>query len=144
MATNQLSGRILIISPAVTLTTKSNTSFTKRELILDCTRIDGLTGERGYENTPSIDFIGAKCAMLDGFKPGDLVTVSFDITGQKITDEVTKKTRYFNSIRGYRIELYQRVPQPQPSAPQPIAHDTVSQHTASASQMSQHTVNFFD
>ena len=43
---------------------------------------------------------------LDGFKEGDAVVVSFDINGREFKDEQTGEVKYFNSIRGYKVERY--------------------------------------
>ena len=40
------------------------------------------------------------------FNEGDVVVVSFDINGREFNDEQTGEIKYFNSVRGYRIERY--------------------------------------
>lgn len=90
--------------------------FSKRELVLDATRFDGLTGERGYDNFPLFEFGGEKCADLDGFKPGDVVEVSFELQGSFYKDK-DGIDRNFTRIRAYKVEPYsvrQKQPQKQP------------------------------
>jgi hypothetical protein len=112
MATT-ITGKILSISPTVSLTTKSGNPFTKRELVLDCTRFDPYTGERSqFENTPMIEFIQDKCALLDGLKIGQVVTVNYDLQGMKVTNAEGRE-RYINSVRGFKVELRGHQPQPQ-------------------------------
>lgn len=80
--------------------------FQKRELILDATRFDGLTGERGADNFPMFEFSGEKCSELDNYKVNDVVEVSFEVQGAfyKDKDDVEKN---FTRVRGYKIEHYQ-------------------------------------
>ncbi|NPA43064.1 MAG: DUF3127 domain-containing protein [Chlorobi bacterium] len=86
--------------------------FKKREMIL-------LTDER-YPQPVKIEFIQEKTALLDNFKPGDEVTVAFDIRGREwINPE--GKTIYFTSLQGWRITPVQ--PAPQDDVPPPYPED---------------------
>lgn len=118
---NTMTGKIHVIMPTETIVSKKDTTktFQKRTLVLDCTRFDQYTGERGYDNFPSFEFSGDKCAELNNFKPGQIVTVSFDLQGSKFTGNDGKE-RWFTSIRGYRVELKAFTQPQQPTqAPQP-------------------------
>lgn len=79
--------------------------FLKREIVLDATRYDGLTGERGYDNFPMFEFSGEKCAELDAFKQGDVVEVSFELQGSFYKDKDNVE-RNFTRVRAYKIEPY--------------------------------------
>ena len=89
---------------------------------MDCTRFDPYTGERGFENTPLLEFSNKgleklEALMQQGLKAGDIVTISFDIQGVKYQDK-DKKTQVFTSIRPYNIEKVQpRIQQPAQNAP---------------------------
>lgn len=103
---NQITGRIELIRPTETIPSKDGSkSFQKRELILDATRHDPYTGERGFDNFPSFEFGGDRCADLDSFQKGQVVTVSFDVSGMRYPDKATGETKYFTKVRGYKIEL---------------------------------------
>jgi len=105
---NQITGKIEKIGAVQVLHSKDGSkTFQKREIILDATRYDPYTGERGFENYPSFEFGGERCAELDKFKPGQVVTVSFDVFGMKYEDKTTHETKYFTKVRGYRIESRQ-------------------------------------
>lgn len=93
--------------------------FLKREIVLDATRYDGLTGERGYDNFPMFEFSGDKCAELDAFKRGDVVEVSFELQGSFYKDKDNVE-RNFTRVRAYRIEPYavKSKPAAQPQAQQ--------------------------
>lgn len=103
---NTITGRIHRITPEQTITGKSGKTFTKRTLILDAARYDTHTGEKKYDNYPSFEFSGDGMKILDNFKEGDAVTVSYDINGREFEDPETHEIRYFNTIRGFKIERY--------------------------------------
>lgn len=130
--TNTITGKIEHIGRTEQLTTKDGTkTFLKRELVLDVTRFDPYTGERGFENFNSFEFSGDKCAELDRYKVGDVVTVSFDLSGSRYDkDGVTK---YFTRIRGYKIEL-RGAHAPAPAQPAPQAQPQPQQAYAPAPQ----------
>ena len=116
---NQIIGRVFYIGDTNSIKSKDGSkTYYKRELVLDATRFDGLTGQRGYDNYPSI-FSGDNCQLLNQLKIGDVVVVSFDLQGTKY--EKDGQTRFFTSIRGYKVEpkqVYQPA-QPQPPVQQP-------------------------
>lgn len=103
---NTITGRVHRITPEQTITGKSGKTFTKRTLVLDAARYDTHTGEKKFDNYPSIEFSGEQMNKLDEFKEGDAVVVSFDINGREFKDEQTGEVKYFNSIRGYKVERY--------------------------------------
>lgn len=113
-------GKVHTIGAVQTIASKNGGQpFVKREIILDATRFDGLTGERGIDNFPAFEFGGERCSELDKFKPGDVVEVSFDLQGSFYTKDGVE--RNMTRVRGYKIEPYQvkqRAAQPQ-QAPQP-------------------------
>lgn len=119
---NQLIGTIVSIGQTVSLSTKDGNSFTKRELVISIQKFDPNTGQpySDKSNTPQITFMNAKCSELDKYQVGQLVSVSFDVTGTPYTDR-DNKTRIINDIRGYRIEPYgvQSHQRPTPAYPQP-------------------------
>ena len=132
---NQITGKILYIYPPQQVQGK-NSAITKRAIVLDCTRFDPYTGERGFENTPMLEFIGERCSELDKYRQGQVVTVSFDVQGTRYRKDGTEQI--FTRVQPYRIEARamrtQAQPQPnvprqdenvppQDSAPQPTSSD---------------------
>lgn len=115
---NQVIGRVFQIGNTELIKSKDGSkTYYKRELVLDATRFDGMTGERGFDNFPTFEFSGDKCAELDQFKVGEIVTISFDLQGTKY--EKDGQTKFFTRVRGYKVERRQmQQPQPQPAAPQ--------------------------
>ena len=73
-------------------------NFQKRELILDDSwEKDGKT----YPNYVLIEFTGDKVTQLDNLAPGQCVTIEAYVNGREYHG------RYFNSIRGQSVTLYQ-------------------------------------
>ncbi len=102
---NTVSGKVLIIEDPVTIPTRNGNTFTKRQIVLDASHYNPMTGQK-YENFPAFDFVGNRVNELDSFKVGDLVTISFALNGRPF--EKDGKTTYFTSVNGYKIEPYQR------------------------------------
>lgn len=124
---NTITGKILRISPTVQIPSKDGSkTFPKREVVLDATRYDQYTGERGYDNFPAFEFGGEKCAELDSYQQGQVVTISFDLQGRRW--EKDGEVKYITTVRGYKIEAWRgqqqqpatgaAIPQQQ-AAPQP-------------------------
>jgi hypothetical protein len=118
---NQITGKILYIYPTQQLPSKDGSkTYLKRGIVIDCTRLDPYTGERGFENTPFLEFIGDKCAELDKFQVGHVVTISFDVQGTRYRNKDGVE-QIFTRVQPYRIEprqAQQAAPVQQP-APQP-------------------------
>lgn len=107
---NTITGIILFIGQTVAVPTNNQNGqpFYKRELVLDASRIEQFT-QRRFENYPKFEFVGNNCAILDQFQVGQIVTVSFVLSGRKI--EKNGQVSYFTNVTGYNVELYQRQPQ---------------------------------
>lgn len=127
---NQITGRITEIGQTVQIPSKNGgSSFTKREFILDATTYDPYTGERSeYENVIPLEFSGDKCAELDRFNQGDVVTVSFVLQGRSWTNQDGELKR-MASIRCYKIDARGGVSQSQQttSVQQPAPQPTYQQ-----------------
>lgn len=114
-------GRVIALSPVQEVPSKEagKPAMKKRELYLDCTRYDSLTGIRDEnENKPLLEFGGDK--MMDklsalNLQKGDIVGVKFAIQGTPYKDKDGKQ-RVFTAIRCYDCEVIRRVNEP---APQP-------------------------
>lgn len=126
-------GRVIALSPVQEIPSREagKPAMKKRELYLDCTRYDSITGIRDErENKPLLEFGGdkllEKLAALD-LKKDDVVGVKFAIQGTPYKDEKSGKTKVFTAIRCYDIEVVRKadgseVKQPQQAAapaPQP-------------------------
>lgn len=129
---NQITGRVFSIGRTQSIQTKNGNPFTKREIVLDASKYDMYTGEKGFENYPMFEFTGEKCKDLDGYQVGQVVTISFDLQGGFYDDKDGIK-KNITKVRGYKIEARtsvqaqpqqqvqpQAAPQPQyQAAPQP-------------------------
>lgn len=113
----KISGTVLHIGDTVTLPSRSGAPFTKRDLVITVRKFDPYTGVPSEEagNTPKFSFVNSNCQQLDGLKPGDIVTVLFDISGRSY--EKDGRTEYFNDIRPFRVELQRQSYQQPQTAP---------------------------
>lgn len=135
MAKNQIIGKVIAVSERQTIQSKDTTKqpVVKRQLYMDCTRFDPYTGERGYENTPLLEFANRALEKLEalGLNKGDVVTVTFDIQGDRYKD-ATGKPQIFTRVRPYDIELTRRNDQPAaPQAQAPLPEPPVKEHVDS-------------
>lgn len=102
---NQVTGRLVYIGQPQEIPSKSGGNpFVKREFLLDATTHDPYTGERSqYENILPLEVSGDKCAELEQFKTGDVITVSFALQGREWTNQDGQVKRMV-SIRCYKLE----------------------------------------
>lgn len=115
--TNEIIGRVYSIGATRSIQSKDGSkAFSTRELILDCTRYDSITGAKMFENYPQLEFSNDRCAELDKFKVGDVVKVFFDLRGSRYTDS-SGQTKHFTKVQGYRIESFSQYQPAQKNAP---------------------------
>lgn len=91
----ELQGKLLEIYN----TTEISATFKKREFVLE--RSESNVG-RIFTETIKFQLIQDKCQILDNFKVGDEVKVSFNIKGTKWEKE--GRVNYFNNLDAWRIE----------------------------------------
>lgn len=104
---NQITGKVIYIYPQETIPSKNGgKDIIKRAILIDCTRFDQYTGERGFENTPLLEFIGEKCNELSNYQPGQVVTITFDIQGTRYKNKDGVEN-VFTRVQPYKIELRQ-------------------------------------
>ena len=108
----QLIGKIIAINQIETVASKSDSSktFQRRQVYLDCSRYDSITGEQLQENKPLLEFGGKGLEQLNelanqGLKKGDLVSVEFAVQGTSYKD-AQGNTKNYTGIRPYGIERY--------------------------------------
>ncbi|MEB3004535.1 DUF3127 domain-containing protein [Capnocytophaga sp. G2] len=113
----EIQGRIKVITPIQTF---GANGFQKRELII--------VTEEQYPQTISLDFTQGNCELLNGYQPGQVVKVTFDIRGREWTNP-QGEVKYFNSLVAWRIvnvETASQSVQAQPTPP-PMAPTTTEQ-----------------
>lgn len=127
-----LIGKIVAVNQQETVASKSDASktFARRQVYLDCSRYDSITGERLQDNFPLLEFGGKGLEQLNalcqqGLKKGDLVQIEFAVQGNTYKD-AQGQTKNFTGIRPYAIERYvpksQQVQQPAPQQ-QPVQNN---------------------
>lgn len=99
-----------------------STSFKKRELVI--------TTEEQYPQSIMIEFVQDKTDLLNNYSVGDTVKVSINLGGREWVNP-QGETKYFNSIKGWRIEkIGSDAPQPQtPPMPPAAAFEPASNFT---------------
>lgn len=103
---NTITGKIYKICPTEAKNIKDKTYY-ERNIVVDNTRLDPYTGESQYPNFPMLSFSGEdKCNDLDNFKVGEVVVVSFEVSGVKYSDKTTGEEKIFNKVKAYKIEKY--------------------------------------
>lgn len=70
--------------------------FKKQELVI--------TTQEQYPQDITIQFLQDKILLLNDFKEGDEVTISFNLLGKKWVNP-QGETKYFNSLDGWRIKM---------------------------------------
>ena len=114
----EIIGTVYKIGTTENVPTKSGQPFQRRSITLIQKRFDQNTGQEFDPNYPTFDFTQRGCAELDKYKQGDKVRIRFDVSGVRYSDKQTHEEKYFNSLRGFRIEPFV-TQQPQPQVMQP-------------------------
>lgn len=131
----KITGSVLHIGAPVNLPSKSGTQFTKRDIVITVRKFDPYTGQPSDDtgNTPKFTFVNDRCQQLDGIRPGDIVTIHFDIQGRCY--EKDGKKEYFTEARPFRIDLQQQqgyAQQVQPTFGQPVAQSSLQNSISNA------------
>jgi len=89
-----LKGELKVISPVQ----KVSDSFRKREFVV----IDA-SGQ--YAQTIQFQAVQDRCEILDKFKVGDNVEVTFFLRGREWTNPKDGQVRFFNSLDAWKVEM---------------------------------------
>lgn len=114
---SEVIGKIKVINPEIQV----SASFKKRELVV--------VTEEQYPQSIMIEFNQDKCDLLNTYKVGDAVKVSINLGGREWVNP-QGETKYFNSIKGWRIERLQESPNQTPDKPafEPAGNYTEEEH----------------
>ncbi len=96
-----LKGELKVINDTVQI----SDSFKKREFVV----IDA-SGQ--YAQTILLQTVQDKCNLLDRFKVGDSVNVSFNLNGREWENPKTKEVRFFNSLDAWKVEPLRATAEP--------------------------------
>jgi hypothetical protein len=113
MSTLQQTGKMLVKYDTQHVSDK----FAKREFVIEIAEENNGTT---YTNFAKFQCVQNKCDILDRFKVGDMVTVSFNIKGNRW--ERDGKVNYISNLDAWRVELannQQGQQGQQQAAPQP-------------------------
>lgn len=98
----EVTGKVKVVNPEQQV----SAAFKKRELVV--------TTDEQYPQHILIEFTQDKCDLLSSYKQGEAVKVSINLRGREWVNP-QGETKYFNSIKGWRIEKLQSEA---PAAPQ--------------------------
>jgi len=87
---SEIIGKIILLKD----TEKITETFSKREIVVE-------TDEQ-FKQKILIQFVKDKCNILDKYKVGDNVKVSYNLQGKEWVNP-QGETKYFNSIQGWNI-----------------------------------------
>ncbi|WP_298116686.1 DUF3127 domain-containing protein [Flavobacterium sp.] len=105
----EVSGKVKVVSAEIQV----SATFRKRELVV--------TTDEQYPQHIMIEFTQDKSDLLNNVAVGDAVKVSINLGGREWVNP-QGETKYFNSIRGWRIEKTQtEAPAAQQMPPMPAA-----------------------
>lgn len=132
---NQITGRLIEVGSTMSIPSKNGGApLFKREFLLDATPFDPYTGEISeYKNILQLDMTGDKCAELDKFRTGEVVTVHFVLRGREWinADGITKR---MVSVNCFRIEARQKAQQPSAQRPEQSMNPMAQPMSQAASQ----------
>lgn len=139
---NVLIGRVVAVSNVEKVASKTDASktFERRQIYLDCSRYDSITGERMSDNFPCLEFGGKGLEQLnslcsEGLKKGDLVSIKFVVQGTTYKD-ASGNTKNYTGVRTYAIERYVPKTQQQQPASQPVQQSAAPTQTQAPVQQS--------
>ena len=78
-------------------TTKVTDTFKKREFVAEYSE------NPQYPEFIKFEFIQDKCELLDNYKMGDEVEISFNLKGRKWTDP-QGTVKYFNTLQAWKLD----------------------------------------
>ena len=104
----EVTGKIKIVSGEQQV----SPTFKKRELVV--------TTDEQYPQHIMIEFTQDKCDLLNSYTVGDAVKVSINLGGREWVNP-QGEVKYFNSIKGWRIERLQAEQSTQQAPPMPAA-----------------------
>jgi hypothetical protein len=100
----EVTGKIKVVGPEQQI----SASFRKRELVV--------TTDEQYPQSIMIEFVQDKADLLNNYTVGEDVKVSINLGGREWVNP-QGETKYFNSIKGWRIERLAAAQTPTPQSP---------------------------
>ena len=92
----EISGMIETVMEAVNVS-KTGSEFMKREFV-----VKYIEDKPEYPQLIKFELIKDRCALVDGLKDGDKVTVSYNLQGRKWTSP-QGEDKYFTTLQAWRI-----------------------------------------
>lgn len=129
----RITGKVIHIGYPLRLTSKAGKEYTKRDLVIAVRKFDQYTGQPTDDpnDTPKFTFMEDKAQALNTLAIGDLVTISFEVSGREYTNRENQQD-WFTDIRPTFIGKVNVPTQTAPDrqeAPQMVAQPQVVQPT---------------
>lgn len=102
-----------------------NDSFKKRELII--------TTDEKYPQSLLFEFVQDNVALLDSYSQDEEVKVYFDVRGREWVNP-QGETKYFNSLRGWKLEKLSGNTQPEQPLPNKIDNNSADSNNSASSE----------
>ena len=83
--------------------------FSKREFVVT-------VPDEKYPQVVQFQLVNDRTSLLDGFKNGDNIEVSFSLRGREWTNPTSGEVRVFNTLDAFRVERVGSSPAPAPKA----------------------------
>ena len=93
----EVTGKLLVKYDAQQVSEK----FKKREFVIELA--EEINGNI-YTNFAKLQLVQAKTDIIDRFKEGDMVKVSFNIKGNSYVDKKDGQTKYITNLDAWRVE----------------------------------------
>jgi DNA segregation ATPase FtsK/SpoIIIE-like protein len=123
----EVTGKICAVYPAVQVSEK----FKKREFVIEIA--ETISGNV-YTNFGKFQLVQTKCDIVDRFRTGDMVKVSFNVKGTSYEDKNNGQTKYITNLDAWRVEAAnQPAQQQQQQYAPPPAYGGAPQQYASSS-----------
>ena len=74
-----------------------NETFKKRNIVIV------VSDNPMYKEYPIFELVQDDCDLVEGFKEGDEVFIRFNLRGREYQDKNTGETKYFNTLRAWKI-----------------------------------------
>jgi hypothetical protein len=101
--TLEVTGKLLVKYDAQQVSEK----FKKREFVVELA--EEINGNI-YTNFAKMQLVQTKCDIIDRFKEGEVVKVSFNIKGNSYVDKKDGMTKYITNLDAWRVESASAAP----------------------------------
>lgn len=100
----QIKGRFLRIANEIEFTARSGATYTRADMIVDCTDTEWQPNGNGRPNICSFSLFGRTYESAVNITPNTPITINFNIEGHEYTNKDTGEVRVFTSLEVVNID----------------------------------------